>query len=192
MSAEAAGTDTLRSELHGLLAERAFRWGDFTLSSGRKSNFYFDGRQVTLDGRGLHLVSRLLLDRCRAAGATAVGGLTLGADPIAAGIAALSGTEPEPLRAFIVRKEAKAHGSGGRIAGPALGAEDRVVIVDDTATTGGSFLTAAEAVRETGATILDCIAIVDREEGAAEALAAADLPFHALFRRGEFAGPEGH
>ena len=176
----------IRSELHDLLAERAFRWGDFVLSSGRRSSFYFDGRQVTLDGRGLHLVSRLILDRCRELEATAVGGLTLGADPIVAGVIALSGMTPDPLRGFIVRKETKGHGSGGRIAGPALGEDDRVVIVDDTTTTGSSFLVAAAAVRETPATIVECIAIVDREEGAAEAIAADGLTFRALFSRGEF------
>jgi len=180
----------VREELHALLAERAFRWGDFVLTSGRRSNFYFDGRQVTLDGRGLHLVSCLLLERCRELQATAVGGLTLGADPIAAGIAALSGSGPDPLRAFIVRKELKAHGAGGRIAGPPLSAADRVVIVDDTTTTGGSFINAAGAVAESGATIAGCIAIVDREEGAAEALAARGLPFTPLFVRSDFAAPD--
>ncbi|MGI8847666.1 MAG: orotate phosphoribosyltransferase [Candidatus Dormibacteria bacterium] len=180
---------SIRDELHALLAERAFRWGDFVLSSGRRSNFYFDGRQVTLDGRGLHLVSMLMLERCRAARATTVGGLTLGADPIAAGVALQSDIDGAPLRAFIVRKEAKSHGAGGRIAGPALNAKDRVVIVDDTTTTGTSFLNAAEAAREVGASIVGCIVIVDREEGAAEALRAVGLPFSALFVRSEFAAP---
>ena len=177
---------SVREELHALLAERAFRWGDFVLASGRRSNFYFDGRQVTLDGRGLHLVSQLLLARCRELGATAVGGPTLGADPIAAGVAVLSAITDAPLRAFIIRKEAKAHGAGGRIAGPPLGAGDSVVIVDDTATSGTSFITAAQAVRETGARILECIAIVDREEGAAEAISAEGLAFRPLFVRSEF------
>jgi orotate phosphoribosyltransferase len=176
----------IRDELHTLLGERAFRWGDFVLSSGRRSSFYFDGRQVTLDGRGLHLVSRLILDRCREVEATAIGGLTLGADPIVSGVIALSGMTPDPIKGFIVRKEAKAHGSGGRIAGPELTGSDRVVIVDDTTTTGSSFLVAAEAVRETPAVIVECIAIVDREEGAAEALEVAGLTFRPLFRRGEF------
>jgi orotate phosphoribosyltransferase len=178
--------DDIREELHQLLARKAFRWGDFVLASGRRSNFYFDGRQVTLDGRGLYLVAELMLERCRELGANAVGGLTLGADPIAAGVIALSGANGEPLRGFIVRKEAKTHGAGGRIAGPELTAQDRVVIVDDTTTTGDSFITAAEAVRQTGATILECIAIVDREEGAAEAITAAGLRFHPLYVRSEF------
>ena len=182
-----AELDAMRSELHTLLAERAFRWGDFVLSSGRRSDFYFDGRQVTLDGRGLWLVSQLILARCRELGATAVGGLTLGADPIAAGVAALSGAGGDPLRAFIVRKEEKAHGAGGRIAGPALTAEDRVLLVDDTTTTGNSYVVAADAVRPTGAAILECVVIVDREEGAREALAEHGLTLHALFARRDFA-----
>src|SRR5665213_119436 len=94
--------DGARLELHGLLAERAFTFGDFVLSSGRRSDFYFNGKQVTLEGRGLYLVSRLILERCRELRIDAIGGLTLGADPIVAGVAALSG-EAAPLRAFIVR-----------------------------------------------------------------------------------------
>ena len=96
----------LRQELHALLYERSFKFGDFVLRSGRRSDFYFDGKQVTLHGRGLYLVSRLILERCRELPeVTAVGGMTLGADPIASGVAALSGMEDSrPLQAFIVRK----------------------------------------------------------------------------------------
>ena len=181
----------LRAELHGLLHERSFRFGDFVLSSGRRSDFYFDGKQVTLEGRGLYLVSRLILARCAEVGATGVGGLTLGADPIAAGVAALSGEAGSgaALRAFIVRKEVKAHGTGRAIEGPPLQAADRVVLVDDVITTGGAFLTAAERVAETGATVLEAICVVDREEGGREALDQRGIPLHALFSRSEFPAP---
>jgi orotate phosphoribosyltransferase len=183
-----ATAEGLREELYALLAERAMRFGSFVLSSGRTSDFYFDGKQVTLDGRGLHLVATLVLQRCRAIAATAVGGLTLGADPIASGVAALSGGDDgPPLRAFIVRKEVKQHGTGRAIEGPPLGAGDRCALVDDVITSGGAFLTALDSVSPTGAEVLEAICVVDREEGGREALAERGLALHALFLRSEFA-----
>ena len=113
---ERTATDTdLREELRELVAVRAFTYGNFTLTSGRTSDYYVDGKQVTLDGRGLYLVARFTLEHCRERGIDAVGGLTLGADPIAAATAALSGDTEHPLTAFIVRKEVKAHGTGRAI-----------------------------------------------------------------------------
>ena len=186
MSAPGEDTAALREELRVLLASRAFRYGDFVLTSGRRSDYYVDGKQVTLDGRGLYLVSRLVLERCNTQRAEAVGGLTLGADPIAAGVAALSGATERPLTAFIVRKEVKAHGTTRAVEGPPLRAGMRVVLVDDTLTTGGTFLQAHACVAETGATVAECVCVVDREEGGAAALAAAGLRLHALFTRTEF------
>ena len=116
---------------------RAFTYGDFTLTSGRKSDYYVDGKQVTLDGRGLYLVAWFALEHCREHDIDAIGGLTLGADPIAAVVAALSGDDRQPITAFIVRKEVKAHGTGRAIEGPDLHAGQRVLLVDDTLTTGG-------------------------------------------------------
>jgi orotate phosphoribosyltransferase len=181
----------LRSELHAMLYERSFKFGDFVLRSGRRSDFYFDGKQVTLDGRGLYLVSRLMLARVREIdGVTAVGGMTLGADPICSGIAALSGAEDStPLQAFIVRKEVKDHGTGKPIEGPALQAGQRVVLVEDTITTGGALLQAYDRVVEAGAVPVEAIVIVDREEGGREACAERGLPLHALYRRSEFPTP---
>src|SRR5258708_4676314 len=174
-----------------MLYERSFKFGEFILRSGRRSAFYFAGKQVALDGRGLYLVSRLILQRVRELpGVTAVGGMTLGADPIAAGVAALSGMEDAaPLRAFIVRKEVKDHGTGKPIEGPALQHGERVVLVEDTITTGGALLQAYERVRETGAVPVEGIVIVDREEGGREACAERGPPLHALFRRSEFPPP---
>ncbi len=179
----------LRTELHSLLASRSFRFGDFLLTSGRRSDYYVDGKQVTLDGRGLYLVARLGLAHCRDLGVHAVGGLTLGADPIAAAIAALSGKKERPLTAFIVRKEVKAHGTSKAIEGPPLAAGMRVLLVDDTLTTGGTFLQALAAVGETGATVAGALCVVDREEGGREALEAAGIALHALFTRSEFPAP---
>jgi orotate phosphoribosyltransferase len=180
--------DALRRELHRLLTERAFTFGDFMLASGRCSDFYFNGKQVTLEGRGLYLVSRLILDRCRDLHIDAIGGLTLGADPIAAGVAALSGQDA-PLRAFIVRKDAKDHGTGKLIEGPPLRAGDRVMVVDDVITTGGSLLQAVDALRDQPVEIVEALAVVDREEGGREAIEARGLSVHALFVRSEFVAP---
>lgn len=184
-------SEDIRAELHALLYERSFRFGDFVLRSGRRSDFYFDGKQVTLQGRGLHLVSRLILQRVRELdGVTAVGGMTLGADPICSGVAALSGMEEaRPLDAFIVRKEVKDHGTGRPIEGPALRPGQRVVLVEDTITTGGALLQAHDRVVETGAEVVEAIVIVDREEGGREALAERGLDLFALYRRSEFPTP---
>jgi orotate phosphoribosyltransferase len=180
-------TDTaLRDELRELVAVRAFTYGDFTLTSGRKSDYYVDGKQVTLDGRGLYLVGQFALELCRDLDIDAVGGLTLGADPICAAVAALSGATEHPITAFIVRKEVKAHGTGRAIEGPDLRPGQRVLIVDDTMTTGGTFLQASEAVNATGATIVGALCVVDREEGGREALDAAGITLHSLFLRREF------
>lgn len=195
MTGVATGLDAARAELHALIAGRALRFGDFLLSSGQRSDFYLDARVVTLDGRGLHLVSTLLLARCREVGATAIGGPTLAADPLCAGAAALSGADPSggqaALRAFIVRKQPKAHGTGRTIEGPPLGPDDRAVLVDDTLTTGASILHAHERLRaETPAQVIEAVVLVDREEGGREALAAHGLALHALFRRSDFAAPD--
>jgi orotate phosphoribosyltransferase len=180
--------DAMRRELHDLLADRAFTFGDFVLTSGRRSDFYFNGKQVTLEGRGLHLVSRLILERCRELRIDAIGGLTLGADPIVGGVAALSG-EANPLRAFIVRKQSKEHGTAALIEGPPLRPADRVMVVDDVITTGGSLLQAVDAIRDLQVEVVEALAVVDRQEGGREAIEARGLHVHALFVRSEFSAP---
>jgi orotate phosphoribosyltransferase len=178
--------DPIREELRELLLHRALKFGDFMLTSGRRSDYYFDGKQVTLHSRGLFLIATIVLQRCREVGAEAVGGLTLGADPIAAAVATLDGATDAQINAFIVRKEAKAHGTGSVIEGPTLRPAQRVVLVDDTLTTGGTFLQAAQAVRVAGAEVAEAICIVDREEGGGDLLRGAGIPLHALFRRSDF------
>ena len=169
--------------LHRLLAERSARRGRFTLASGRESEFYVDARLTAMSPDGLALIGPLALAEIDAAGwqPDSVGGLTLGADPISYAISYASATTPRPLRAFTVRKEAKAHGTGKLIEGP-FREGDRVVVIEDVITTGGSALKAAAAIRAAGGMILGILALVDREEGGREALEAAGYGVRALAR----------
>ena len=174
-------TDADLRTLHGLLAERSARRGQFTLASGRTSTFYVDARLTAMSPDGLALIGPLGLRAIARAGwePDSVGGLTLGADPISYAISYASATSARPLRAFTVRKEAKAHGTGKLIEGP-FRSGDRVVLIEDVITTGGSALRAAAAVRRAGVEILGVLALVDREEGGREALEADGLSVCAL------------
>ncbi len=173
-----------RERLRELLKTHSLMFGDFTLASGRKSRYYFDSKKTTLLPEGAWLTAREVLRTIRENGirAEAIGGLTLGADPIVCPVAALSHVEGPPLRAFIVRKEAKEHGTGRRIEGT-VEPGWRAVIVDDVVTTAGSTLQAIEASVAAGLTIAAVVCIVDREEGGSERL--AQWPFFPLFRRSE-------
>lgn len=163
-----------RASLVRLLATRSLRTGRFTLSSGRESAYYVDARLTTMSPEGLALVGPLVLTALRGRGwhVDAIGGLTLGADPIAYAVAYASSANPPLVRAFTVRKEAKEHGTGRLIEGP-LQRGDRVAVVEDVITTGASALRAARAVHEAGATVLGVIALLDRQEGGREAIEAA-------------------
>ena len=168
-----------RERLRALLIERSVRLGDFTLRSGARSSYYVDARRTTMSAEGQFLIGKLgwQLLRERASEATHVGGLTMGADPVAYAIAHRGWLEGHPLDAFSVRKQAKEHGLGQRIEG-GLPEHARCVVVEDSMTTGGSALEAIAAVRAHGASVVAVLTIVDREEGAA---AAIDLPILALF-----------
>lgn len=172
---------TPHDRLISLLAERSVRRGTFTLASGKQSSVYVDARLTTMSPEGLATIGPLGLERIRAAGLDpdAVGGLTLGADPVAYAIAYASALAGSPLHAFTVRKEAKVYGTGKLIEGP-FTPGDRVVIIEDVITTGGSALRAIDAVRAAGGIIIGVLAVVDREEGGQEALAAAGVPIVAL------------
>lgn len=171
-----------RAALAGLLRERSLRLGDFVLASGARSSWYIDARTTTMSGRGQLLIGRLGLAALDDAGwrPDAVGGLTLGADPVAFAIAHAAAADGRNLDAFTVRKEPKGHGAGRRIEGN-LGEGAAVVVIEDTVTTGGSALNAAAAVRDAGARILGVLAVVDREEGGADRIAAQGLELRALF-----------
>jgi orotate phosphoribosyltransferase len=166
-----------------LLAERSARRGQFTLASGRQSTLYIDARLTTMSPDGLALIGPLGLAAIRQASwdVTAIGGLTLGADPFSSAIAYASATTDNPLRAFTVRKEAKAHGTGQLIEGP-FRKGDRVTVIEDVITTGSSALRAIDAIRAAGGDIIGVLALVDREEGGKEAIQAAGLPVLALAR----------
>jgi orotate phosphoribosyltransferase len=175
-----------RLRLLDLLAARSVQRGTFTLSSGKQSNLYVDCRLTTMHPEGLSLIGPLGLHAIAERGwrADSVGGLTLGADPVSYAIAYASQLAGTPLRAFTVRKEAKSHGTGKVVEGP-FAAADRVVVIEDVITTGGSALRAVDAVRAAGATVVGVLAVVDREEGGREAIEVAGLDVTALARASE-------
>lgn len=182
-------TTSAREQLLNLLATNSFRLGDFTLSSGRKSDYYIDCRTTTLHAQGAELTGRVFLDLFRQQGwqPAALGGLTMGADPIVVAAAVISAQIGTPIHGFLVRKSEKAHGMGRRIEGfQEKGA--RVVIVDDVCTTGSSTVQAITAAREFGFDVIGAACLVEREEAGgrpAVAQAAAPAPFISIFKSSE-------
>jgi orotate phosphoribosyltransferase len=167
---------TDHSRLVTLLAAQSAKRGQFTLASGKTSTVYIDARLTTMSPEGLALIGPLGLAALRRAGwkIDAVGGLTLGADPVSYAISYASASSDKPLRAFTVRKEMKTHGTGKLIEGPFISG-DRVAIVEDVITTGGSALRAIEAVQKEHGIVVGVLALVDREEGGREAIEAAGV-----------------
>jgi orotate phosphoribosyltransferase len=169
-----------------LILDLAVVRGRVVLASGRQADYYVDLRRVTLHHAGAPLVGHLLLDLLEEAGLipgedySAAGGLTLGADPVADALLHAAASRGLGLDAFVVRKDAKAHGMQQRVEGPSVRGR-AVVVVEDTSTTGGSVLTAVEALREAGADIRAVAVIVDRATGARERIEAEGLPYHALY-----------
>jgi orotate phosphoribosyltransferase len=174
-----------KQALMTLVRERALKFGDFTLASGKKAKNYLDGKQVTLDAAGARLVGEGILDLLADDLPQAVGGMSIGADPITAAIITMAGVRGLPLAGFMVRKEAKGHGMQRYIEGP-VKAGDRVVIVEDVVTTGGSSLLAIERAEEFGLTVTRAIAIIDRMEGGAEAFAQRGYAFQSLLTIEDF------
>lgn len=162
---------SLKEQLLEFIKTKAILRGDITLASGKKSKFYLDGKQVTLHPQGIYLVSKVIFAMIHGTQADAIGGPTLGADPIAASVALLSSQSGHPLNAFIVRKEAKSHGTQKMIEGPALKEGDKVIMVEDVVTTGGSVLKAIQEVEKLKAKVVKVICLVDRHEGADKILA---------------------
>ena len=172
--------------LVALLRTRSLKTGDFVLSSGRRSSYYIDGRRTTMHAEGLELVGALGLEAIRRAGwqAEVVGGLTLGADPVAYAVALASRARPPELSAFTVRKKAKEHGAGRRIEG-CFESGMSVIVVEDAITTGASAIDAINAVRSEGGRVAGVLAVVDREEGGREAIEKTGASVQALVRAAE-------
>ncbi|MGW1835808.1 orotate phosphoribosyltransferase [Streptomyces sp. BBFR2] len=175
-------TEDVRGALLQQIKDKAVVHGKVTLSSGKEADYYIDLRRITLDGAASPLVGQVMLDLTAELEYDAVGGLTLGADPVAASMLHAAAARGRRLDAFVVRKAQKTHGMQRRIEGPDIKGR-RVLVVEDTSTTGGSPLTAVEAAREAGAEVVAVATIVDR--GAADAIAGAGLPYLTGYRLGD-------
>ncbi|MHB8985939.1 MAG: orotate phosphoribosyltransferase [Eubacteriales bacterium] len=168
--------------LYRLVKERSFEHGKFILSSGKESTYYFDGKQVTLHPEGAYLIGILITEKIKSLNIDAVGGLTIGADPIIGALAPVAYLEGlKNLKLFIVRKEAKGHGKCKYIEGPPLIKGDRIVIVDDVITTGGSVFKAIDAVKALGCQVVKVIALIDRMEGGTEKIQERGIEVDPIF-----------
>ena len=175
----------LEQRLIALLREKSVRRGEFKLASGRTSDFYVDARQTTLHGEGAFIVGQLMLAKLRP-DVVGIGGMTLGADPIACATATVAYAAGRSLHAFLIRKEPKDHGTARVVEGLGnLPEGSPVAIVEDTTTTGASLLKAVDRAREAGLDVVQCLTVVEREEGATEALAAAGLRLVPLTTRSQ-------
>jgi orotate phosphoribosyltransferase len=181
---------TTRNELMAHVLEHSLRTGNFTLASGKTSNYYINGKMTTLDSRGAYLIGRVFLAMIRDDVPDAVGGLTLGADPIVGSMIALAGIEDLDLKGFIVRKKSKDHGTKSLIEGP-VKEGNKVVVIEDTVTTGGSALEAIEAIEAAGCVVKKVIAVVDREEGGKENLLEKGYRLESIFTAKELLAATG-
>jgi len=169
----------VREQLIRYISEEAVFHGDFTLTSGKKATYYVDLRKVSLDHRVAPLIGQVMLDLIKdIPDVAAVGGLTMGADPIASAILHQGAIAGKTYDAFVVRKEPKDHGRGKQVEGPDLNGK-RVIVVEDTSTTGGSPLKAIEALKKVGAQIAGVAVVVDRATGAREIIEAEGYPYYA-------------
>src|SRR5262245_34122926 len=174
-----------RNRLIELFRERALKFGSFTLASGKKASYYLDGKQITLHSEGLQLVGEGLLELLEGVSFQAIGGMSIGADPIIGGVLAAAGARNRELLGFLVRKEAKGQGTLRYIEGPVQPGM-KVVIVDDVVTTGGSSLQAIDRIQEFGCEVVMVVAIIDRLEGGAANFAARNLRLQSLLTISDF------
>lgn len=174
-----------RNALIELVREKALKFGEFTLVSGKQASYYLDGKQITLDAAGASLVAAGILELLGDQLPDAVGGMSIGADPITGAVVTLAGTRNLPLRGFMVRKQAKEHGMQKYLEGP-VQPGDQVVIVEDVVTTGGSSLLAIQRCEEFGLQVRAVIAIIDRLEGGRGAFEAAGYRFESLLTIRDF------
>lgn len=173
-----------KKRLREILLEKAVKFGDFTLASGQKSNYYINGKMATLDSEGLNLAAQIFLDMLENTGCDAVGGPTLGADPIIGAMIALAHVRGKKMAGLIVRKETKNHGTQSLIEGP-LEKGMKVAVVEDVTTTGGSPGRAVDAFRAAGCEVVKVMTIVDRQQGAAEKLGAMNVTYEPIFAKTE-------
>ncbi len=181
----------IKEELKAIIKELSYEEREVTLASGRKSNFYFDGKQTALNARGGLLVGKAFWSVIKELGVQidGVGGLTLGADPLATATSIAAQLEGQDVHAFIIRKEPKGHGTGQWLEGRKnLPPGSRVVIVEDVTTTGGSSMKAVERAKEEGLEVVAIVTLVDREEGAREAIEGAGQVLRAVFTKSEIVG----
>jgi len=167
-------------KLAALLERKSLKRGNFTLASGRTSTYYIDGKLTSFDPEGATAIADAILDEIAQLRVDAVGGMDMGATPIVGAVAVQSLRHGRPLPTFIVRKDVKAHGTMKLIEGPIPPAPCRVIIVDDVVTTGGSILKAIDAVKDLNYEVVLAISILDRNAGAAEAIATRNVPYHPL------------
>ena len=179
-SVATASTAVLRQCLLDLIVKYAYVEGDFTLSSGAKSSYYINCKQVTLRAEGGLALGRLLL-QLLPNDTSAVAGLTLGADPMVSAVSVVSAYEERPLPALIIRKKPKGHGTQAYIEGSSLAKGSRVVVLEDVVTTGGSALTAVERLQDAGYEVSQILSLVDREQGGSELYQSKGIKFQALF-----------
>ena len=176
----------LKRRLARLLLEKSYREGDFVLASGKRSDYYFDCRVTSLSAEGSWLIGMLFNDLLKNLAISGVGGMTMGADPLVSSVTTLSQNLGKPLNGLIVRKEAKGHGTGRFVEGTDnFSPRDKVAMLEDVVTTGGSLLLACDRVRACGLEIAAVCCILDREEGGREALANAGYNLLSLFTRRE-------
>ena len=175
-----------KKELLVLLKKKAFLKKKVKLSSGRISNFYIDVRKVSLSPKGVYLISHLIFNLLRGRKVTAIGGPTLGADPIVSGVCYLAYKHKKKLKGFLIRKLPKKHGRQKLIEGQVLVSGDKAVVVDDVATSGSSLIKAIEVLHKEKIKVAAVVSVVDREEGAREALAGYNCPFISLFTKSDF------
>jgi len=172
--------DGIKEDLLTLLAQKAYRFGDFSLASGKKSSHYVNCKPVTLSGKGLLSISSLFLKQIDNDD-SGVAGLTLGADPLVSGVVMMAAQSSIHLNGLIVRKEAKGHGTGAWLEGPLPPKGSTITVLEDVVTTGGSSLKAVEKLRNEGYLVNRVLTIVDREEGGQDAMSKANLDLNSLF-----------
>ncbi len=176
----------IREELLDLLKKDAYMRKKVILSSGKESDFYIDVRRVSLSSTGSYLIAHCLWDLIKHDDMSAIGGPTLGADPIVGAVCLVACDHHQDLKGFIIRKSPKKHGQQQLIEGKELTASDKVILIDDVATSGGSLVKALSVMKEHRIEVVKCVAVVDRAEGARETIEATGVPFVSLFSKEDF------